>query len=202
MQKTSVDQVHVADAPVKHAESSGAAIDVDHPDSSLDAQTSAIETICNQPAAAASVVAASGVAKQSSHDSQVSTCKPSPCSTSLPLQSGRGHMRGRPNSSQRGPLGLGSATPLEDRAILGMLKRKAKAAPLQSSSIKKLKRCHDVIDLTSDSDTPVSAQPSEVFRNASFQVNWRETDTSGTKQDEAVTDIAVQHGTSTCPWPC
>ena len=187
---------------MEHAEPSGAAIHVDHPDSSLDPRTSAAETMCSQPAAAASVVAASGVAKQSSYDNQASTCKPSPCSIALLHQNGRGHMGGRPSSSQRGPIGLGSALPFKGRAAPGILKRKAKAAPLHSSSIKKLKRCHSVIDLTSDSDTPADAQPSKVIRNASSQISWRETDTSGTKQDEATIDSALQHGTSTWPWLC
>ena len=203
VQITSVDQVPKAETSAEHARSSGAATHGEHRQSSLDQHTSAAETICGQPATAATVFAAPGVAKQRSHDSQKATCKPSHSATGLLHQNGRGHIRGRPSSSQRGPVGLGSATPFKERATPSMLKRKAKAAPLdvRIGSVKKLKTCHDVIDLTSDFDTLVSAQPSQAIRTVPLQIDWHGTKTSGNKH-EAVRVDAMQFGMSTQTYPC
>lgn len=191
--------------PMHPAEPSEAVIQDDHPHSNLVLETSTAEPTCIESATSAAAV--TGIAKLSSNDKHTSACKPSHCSqarsqdSSLP-QKDRGCKRARPSSSHNGPAGLGAATPLKDRTFLGTLKKSAKAASLHAlpSSSMMLKKCADVIDLTSDLDTPVTAQPSQVIRAASPQADWHEVITAGTKEDKAVSGCAMLRGLSSCSY--
>lgn len=200
-----MDQVQMV--PMNPAEPSEAVTHNDHPHSHLVQQTSTAEPTCNEPATdATSAAAVTGIAKLSSNDKHTSACKSSHSSharsqCSSLHQKDRGCKRARPTSSHKGPAGMGAATPLKDRTIPGTLKRRAEAVPLHAlpSSVKMLKKCADVIDLTSDPDTPVTSQPSQVIRAASPQADRHEIITAGTKEDEAVSDSAIHHGMFSCP---
>ncbi len=144
-----------------------------------------------------SVVAANAVpcpAQQNSHNSQTAPGIISQSYRKLLQNNGAGCKRAKPSSSQKTPLGLGSASPLRIQSIPSMLKRKAQAELLgeQLSTAKRLKACTEVIDLTSEPDTPDTAGRSQVATAAPFAQNWGEL--SGPVQTKAVEATVMQHG--------
>lgn len=203
VQEAPMTQVQMV--PMNPAEPCEAVIHDDHPHSNLAQQTSTAEPTCNKPATdATSAAAVTGIATLSSNDKHTPACELTHSSHARSQhsslhQKGRGCKRARPSSSHKGPVGLGAATPLKDRTIPGTLKRKAEAAPLHmlSSSVKMLKKCADVIDLTSDLDTPFTSQLSQVIRAASPQADRHEVITAGTKEESG---SAMLRGLSSCSY--
>ncbi|KAL0039805.1 hypothetical protein WJX77_008519 [Trebouxia sp. C0004] len=140
-----------------------------------------------------SVVADSAVpcpAQQNSYDGQTAPGIISRSYRKL-LQNHGGGKRAKP-SSQKTPMGLGSACPLRTQTIPSMLKRKAQAelSGEQLRTAKWPKASTEVIDLTCEPDTPVTTGQSQVATAPPFAQDWAEL--SGPMQAKAVEAPAMQ----------
>lgn len=186
-------QIAACDEPASPEQQSGAVMGIDVPEAVVPAiavPSSAEELGSPGRLAPVSVVAGSAVpcpAQQNSHNSQTA-----PCITSQSYRKFGGCKRAKPSSSQKTPLGLGSASPLRTQTIPSMLKRKAQAEQLSIAKRLKACACTEVIDLTAEPDTPIAAGRSQVATDAPFAQDWAEL--SGPRQSKAVEASVMQQG--------
>jgi len=193
-------QIATCDEPASSEQQSGAVTGVDVPEAVVPAiavPSSAVQDRSPSRVAPVSVVADSAVpcaAQHSSHNSQTAPGIISQSYRKLVQNNVGGCKRAKLSSSQKTPLGLGSASPLRTQTIPSMLKRKAQAELLgeQLGTAKRLKACTEVIDLTAEPDTPITARRSQVATAAPFAQDWAEL--SGPMQSKAVEATVMQQG--------
>ena len=190
-------QIATCDEPASSEQQSGAVTGVDVPEAVVPATavpSSATQDGSPGRVAPVSVVAASAVPCAAQQNSRTALGIFSQSYRKLVQNNVGGCKRAKPSSSQKIPLGLGSASPLRTQTIPSMLKRKAQAELLgeQLGTAKRLKACTEVIDLTAEPDTPITARRSQIATAAPFAQGWAEL--SGPMQSKAVEATVMQQG--------